>query len=238
MSNDVFDYYMKDMTGSEFKVLMAICRKTIGWHKDTDAISISQIEKMTGLSNVKIIAAIKSLESRELIAVDRKRGETSHYTINYTSEESSQVPVKKVNGTSEESSQVPVKKVNTQKKDKETLQKKDPCDQAVTLANAFYDSMKAKVNPPIYRYRKPDLNKWALDIERLNITDGQPWIEIERVIRTVFDNEFWSDKILSGAKLREKYNTLYLQMQKNGKPKTVRELYGEPYVHNKATGGL
>ncbi len=36
------EYWVPKMDIDEVKVMLAIFRKTLGWHKDTDAISISQ----------------------------------------------------------------------------------------------------------------------------------------------------------------------------------------------------
>lgn len=55
--NDLLDK-MADMSPAEFKVLMAICRKTFGWRKSHDVISLSQLEEMTGLSRTAVQAGI------------------------------------------------------------------------------------------------------------------------------------------------------------------------------------
>ncbi|MFI0477760.1 MAG: replication protein [Candidatus Rhabdochlamydia sp.] len=65
--NILFDYWMNILTPAEFKVLMCIARKTYGWHKDVDRISISQIEKMTGLSRKGITKNLDSLLQYGLI---------------------------------------------------------------------------------------------------------------------------------------------------------------------------
>lgn len=48
--NDLFDVHMLDMSESELKVTLAIIRKTLGFHKKSDPISLSQLQKLTGLS--------------------------------------------------------------------------------------------------------------------------------------------------------------------------------------------
>ena len=45
----------------DIKIFLAISRKTIGWHKDTDRISYSQLKKMTGLCVNSIKKGIKNL---------------------------------------------------------------------------------------------------------------------------------------------------------------------------------
>jgi Bacteriophage replication protein O. len=48
--NELFDECMKKMGEAELRVTLAVIRKTMGYHKDKDAISWSQIVEMTGLS--------------------------------------------------------------------------------------------------------------------------------------------------------------------------------------------
>lgn len=48
--NALFDILMKDMGEAELRVTLAVIRKTMGYHKDRDAISWTQIQQMTGLS--------------------------------------------------------------------------------------------------------------------------------------------------------------------------------------------
>ena len=66
--NELFDNHMKDMPGSELKVVMAVCRKTFGWHKDRDRISISQLEEMTGLSRPAVIAGTTKAIERGVLS--------------------------------------------------------------------------------------------------------------------------------------------------------------------------
>lgn len=65
--NILFDYWMFKLSPAEFKVLMCIARKTYGWHKNNDQISIRQIEKMTGLHRSGIIKNIDSLTTLGLL---------------------------------------------------------------------------------------------------------------------------------------------------------------------------
>ncbi len=65
--NDLFDRLLPLLKESELKVLLAIMRKTFGWHKIRDAISITQLMKMTGLARETVIDASKSLQLNGLI---------------------------------------------------------------------------------------------------------------------------------------------------------------------------
>ena len=65
--NDLFDHWLPHLNESELKVILVIIRKTFGWHKIRDRISISQLQQFTGLSETSILSAIKSLISKGLI---------------------------------------------------------------------------------------------------------------------------------------------------------------------------
>lgn len=58
--NDLFDTHMREMGEAELRVTLAVIRKTMGFHKDRDAISYSQIMEMTGLSRTSTQAGIQA----------------------------------------------------------------------------------------------------------------------------------------------------------------------------------
>ena len=63
-------------------------------------------------------------------------------------------------------------------------------------------------------YKQPDLQMWAVHVDRLMALDNRKVGDIEAVIRWCQADEFWQDNILSTATLREKFGKLYLKMQK------------------------
>lgn len=58
---------MPSFTDAELRVVLAVCRKTFGWHKERDAISISQLEAITGLSRQGVVNALAPLLDRQII---------------------------------------------------------------------------------------------------------------------------------------------------------------------------
>ena len=141
--NAVIDELLPDLTGAELKCYLVVIRKTKGWNKESDNISISQFMKATGLSNSAVIKACESLVKYGLLVKENGSRNTGVYAVNsyskITHEESSQVtcekssPVKKVHSTCEESSQVTCEKSShtinnikntTQNTNKKTTQKK------------------------------------------------------------------------------------------------------------------
>ena len=65
--NAYIDRYLADLSGAELKVLLAILRRTVGWRKESDEISVRQLEAMTGLARHSVLAGIRGLLERGLI---------------------------------------------------------------------------------------------------------------------------------------------------------------------------
>jgi phage replication O-like protein O len=92
--NEVFDTLMSKLSGGELKVLLYICRRTFGFRKDSDRISLAQIahgittkagrvlDQGTGLSKRHVITALKTLEKRKIITVSRTMDETGVHEVN------------------------------------------------------------------------------------------------------------------------------------------------------------
>jgi phage replication O-like protein O len=92
--DEVLDVLMPQLSGAELKVLLYICRRTFGFKKDSDTISLHQIahgittrdgrvlDGGTGLSKRHVINALKCLEKRNIITVTRKVDETGLNGVN------------------------------------------------------------------------------------------------------------------------------------------------------------
>ena len=74
--------YLADMSGAELKVLLAILRRTVGWRKESDEISIEQLQQMTGLARNSVRAGLRGLLERGLV-VERTRA-TGSKAASYT----------------------------------------------------------------------------------------------------------------------------------------------------------
>jgi phage replication O-like protein O len=76
--NDFFDTHMADMGECELKVTLAIIRKTLGFHKKHDPISLSQLQTITGLSRQGVIDGVEKALERGIVEIvgTGKRGIT------------------------------------------------------------------------------------------------------------------------------------------------------------------
>ena len=101
--NSIIDELLPELSHSELKCYLCVLRKTKGWNKEEDAISVSQFMKVTGLSNKAVISACERLVEREIL--ERKSGDrnTGIYSIktykSATSEKSSPVTSEKSSHT-------------------------------------------------------------------------------------------------------------------------------------------
>lgn len=81
IDNALIDYVMPNIDANDWRVLCFIIRKTRGWHKESDRISLSQLEKGTGASRPTVAKSIKRLEEGGHILVDRKT-RTNNMSLN------------------------------------------------------------------------------------------------------------------------------------------------------------
>ena len=82
--NIIYDYMMRRLSGSAFKVLSVIVRFTFGWHKQHDTVSYSQIQEYTGISSrgtvSKAISDLLDLGYIVRLAVDKTNMGTVIYS--------------------------------------------------------------------------------------------------------------------------------------------------------------
>jgi len=143
--NVILDIFMSEMEGSELKVTLAIARQTFGYHRDRHNLSLSDLQKLTGLSRQGVVNAVDALMKCGLITrSDGKRGgffyeinvePTSQMNglVNSVDQSTSQIsrlePVNSVDQSSQMNGLDLVKPVDlttpTLKKEKETIKEKE-----------------------------------------------------------------------------------------------------------------
>ena len=91
------------------------------------------------------------------------------------------------------------------------------------IAEQLYFDIQELVKPPKYEKNKPNIAIWIKSIRQLHKLDKRPIDEIKLVAAWAVRDSFWRANILSGKALRDKYNTLYLQMINSKRKNDVRE---------------
>ena len=100
--DELFDEQLPDLSGAELKVLLYVIRRTFGFKRESDNISLSQmlnglrtrdgrvLDRGVGLSKKTLLQAIKSLEDQAIILTERRRSqekgdEPTSYRLNVRS---------------------------------------------------------------------------------------------------------------------------------------------------------
>jgi len=101
--DELFDEQLPDLSGAELKVLLYIIRRTFGFKKESDNISLNQLlhgittkenlvlDRGTGLSKKTLLETIKNLIEKNLIISERRRSkekgdEPTTYRLNILGE--------------------------------------------------------------------------------------------------------------------------------------------------------
>ena len=115
--DELFDHQLAYLSGSQLKVLLYIIRRTFGFKKDTDSISLSQIchgirtregqvlDRGTGLSRRHVVAATRALAEMGIICCEYRQSvekgfESTVYSLNLSSELSITLGTKSNQGAS------------------------------------------------------------------------------------------------------------------------------------------
>jgi len=240
IENDVMiNLISSGLNGTELSVVLFLIRKTNGWHKETDEISLSQFLKHIPVTKPTLCKAIKNLQLVKIIKLVKK-GKSLKSSNEYKLEKniSNWQLVKKAKlvkftkRTSKDFDNQLVKKPLHTKETitKETIQKKySPTSEEVRLSTLLLDLiLDRKAN-----FRKPDIQKWSLHIDRLLHIGKRTPQEIEKVIHWCQQDDFWQDNILSTEKLRKQIDKLELKMNKpnNNKGENYGKIkrHSEPY---------
>lgn len=70
--SSLIDWWMFELSGNQFKILLAICRKTLCINKPKNEISVSEIANITGMSRVSVSQNVNHLIETGLINREKK----------------------------------------------------------------------------------------------------------------------------------------------------------------------
>lgn len=81
--NVIFDSLMRQIASGPLRVLLAICRYTYGWGKQSDRISLGQLAEMTNLDRSNVHRAVKQLGPLLIVKPGNpRRNQASEYRLN------------------------------------------------------------------------------------------------------------------------------------------------------------
>ena len=219
--------------GETRQVFDLIVRKSVGWDKRTDMISLSQFELYTGLRKPNICRALDALESHRII-ITYENDDIKAYGINQNYSE--WVPLSNPRKLSNMKKDV-IKEENPTLSDTSTTKKTETKEtytkKSIFLKKEYTDIAEYFRDKTIQNNSKAVITEkqimsWAKTAMFMVEKDGILFDDIYAVINWCKNpgGNYWSPLIDSMQKLREKWNTLSeMMMRKN--PKTV----GEPQIN-------
>ncbi len=218
----------------ESRLLWYIARKTYGYQKKTDAISLGQFALGTGIPVSNVIRTLKKLENRHFITKTKdfyicEYGINKHYdqwlTTIYTDSAPvdrvlppQTVPPQTITTAPADNKLLPPQR-DTKERKKLTKDNKETniyilsSDKAKELTELL-QTLITKNNPKVVL---KNLDKQAKTIDLMITADGIKPEDIEKVIRWSQQNDFWHRNILSAESLRKQYNQLIVKCEDEAK---------------------
>lgn len=185
IANEIYDALCRfRIPGEERQVLDVIIRKTYGWNKKEDAISLSQFVEMTGMNKPHIVMAIKGLLLKKVIIVTKNGNAPAKvYRFNKNYDEWIALPKKVI---------LPKTVISVTKNGKTSLPKTVPTKDTntkTTITKAIYSSdflLIAESYPKKSGSKKAAFNEW----KRLNGTKPP----VETVLQAIKKQTEWRNK--------------------------------------------
>jgi len=188
------------LSGTEHRILWAVWRKTWGWHKKEDRISLSQLVKMTELDRRSLRRTLKGLIEKNIVIKNFGRDKIAPRVKN--------------------APKSGVKNAHHKRKERNSS-KKILKKEFFELVNLLIEKMlenDPKANVPNTNKR---LEAWANDFRLLVEKDGRSVQEVREVLVWSQEDPFWRGNILSASKLREKFPQLMLKKKEKQKSGTL-----------------
>jgi len=79
--NEFFERWLPRLSGAETKVALCVIRKTLGFDKDRDAISASQISVATGLKRRTVFDGLRGLREKGFLRRFSETGNATNYQV-------------------------------------------------------------------------------------------------------------------------------------------------------------
>lgn len=222
------------LNGTEFATVLVVIRKTYGWNKKEDAISLTQFEKATGASRPAICKALKKLQLVNiLLLVNNRSLGINVYSFNKDFDTWVVNKPLLVNKSKSTSKQIETEVVNKPLHTKDILTK-DIIQKTSKSENKFSDdSVEMKLSKLLQRtlkanypaLKEPNLQKWSKVIDKIIRIDKIKPEKIALVIRLtqgdsengIKRHEFWWSVVRSPEGLRRNWDSVVTALISNKK---------------------
>ena len=222
------------LTSYETRILWVIFRKTYGWDKKEDWVSISQFVELTGIHRSHVSRSLRLLVLRNIVT---KRG--NKISFNKYWSQWKELP----NGATDHSTVTKrgpsVTKRGTGELPNGAYTKETPTKETITTERATKEdrelaellmAIQCRHNPAfLSKYSSEEkrvraVESWAGDIEKLRRLDGATGVQIRFVLdylgaKQTNTAKFWLPNVQSGTKLRKQWVTIVGQIKRENESK-------------------
>ena len=234
--NVLLDEFMSQVDSDTFKVLMVICRKIYGYHKDSDRISLSQLQNISGLSRKMVKKAIRILIERKVLYIleNETRTNARRYTLilsensTWIPQEPSVDPVGTLRGSHRDPQEDPTETLQNKKKENKQniflnkeaeYQKNKHSEIAVKeyiVNNNVGDVQPSRITNQINEwfitlwkeYYKMPYKADLFETERLAVELNHDWESFLLIVKSYQDDPFWAKISMSPKMLRKAWDKL------------------------------
>lgn len=196
--NALVDELMGELTAGELKCYLTVVRKTVGWNKEKDAISISQFMKTTKMSRSVVVDSCKSLVEKGLLIKEYGARKISIYSLNLC------LPNQSENQTSPKSELVQKSDCTSPETELDLVQKSDT--QSNTIKNTTKNIKKTN------KKNESDLDALNSDQPQKPVSDPKPKKpKLSKVLLKDFpedlDLNVWRKWLEFRAEIKKPYKT-------------------------------
>lgn len=223
IANEIVEALAKRYFSSyESQILWVIFRKTYGWHKKTDQISITQFQEMTGMKRRHVHRTLSKLVQRKIVTrIGNSRIISYGFQKDYTkwkdiTQIGNDVELSRVSGQGRKKivTQIGNRSLPKQVPTKETNKRNIFVEGSNELRLSTLLLEEIRKNKSDFKQpNQPNLQSWAKEVDLMIRRDGRKPERIEAVIRWCQKDPFWWKNVLSTEKLRDKFERLEAEME-------------------------
>ena len=239
ISNELIEAFQRlHLSGNQWQVLWAIIRKTNGWHKSVEFISLSVFEKCTGIDRRNLKRSLDIMVKRKIITKSRlgyitkygiqKDHTRWHTSVNNDTSIITNTSVKPNTTTSVNNDTETSVKTDTHKRKNKIKYNKNSDE--FRLANQLLELL-LKKNP---MHDKPDLQELASCVDEMIRLDNREVSDIEAVVGWCQSSDaeetgFWNSNVICTEKLRAEFDQLLLKVKASrpSKREETRRIFAE-----------
>lgn len=217
IANDILEHLCRTrINGEARQILDFIIRKTYGYKKKFDFISLSQFVEFTGLKKNTICRGINKLRAMNLLFITQKENAVANlYEFNKNFDEwkplpkKGTLPKKRIVVTQKGNNHSPKRDIQ-KKKANITKERRRVTDQDRRLAELFVEQIKQNIP----QFKEPNIEQWAGELNKIVRIDGRTYEQVEWLIKWAQKDSFWQANILSPAKLRKQFDRLVIEVKR------------------------